>query len=260
MSDHSAVGGGRWLQPAETDPQASMRLVLFHYAGGAASMYRDWPAHLGDDIACQFIQLPGRQERRSEEPFVDFDALIQTLVDEVSAELDDRPFAFFGHCMGGQIAYRLAVEMERVWGRGPSLVGVSSWAPEGFRTVPPEQADVPEAELLEWVKALGSLPEEIYRDREMLRLVLPAMRADLLACASYADDGLATSCPIVTYSAKNDPLVESSAMACWRDRTPDYLGNSEFRGGHFFIHEESLAVSADFTRLMRRYAAPAARR
>lgn len=245
---------GLWLQPAETDPQAPLRLFLFHYAGGAASMYRDWPSQLTGDIAHQFVQLPGRQDRRNERAFTDLDELVEALHDEVEADLDDRPFAFFGHCMGGQIAYRLAVAMERAGGRRPSLVGVSAWAPEGFRVVPPEQADLPEKEVLDWVKGLGSLPEEILADPDMLAMVLPAMRADLAACASYRDDGAAVSCPIVTYSAKSDPLVESVSMASWGSRSAEYLGNSEFVGGHFFIHEQTLAIVSDFTRLMRRYA------
>lgn len=98
------------------------------------------------------------------------------------------------------------------------------------------------------------MPEEILQDKEMLSMLIPVMRADLQVCASYRDDAAAVSCPVVTYSAKTDPLVESAAMASWRSRTPDYLGNSEFVGGHFFIHDEALAISADFTRLMRRYA------
>ncbi|GAA0665274.1 alpha/beta fold hydrolase [Kitasatospora atroaurantiaca] len=244
----------QWLQPAETDPEAPLRLFLFHYAGGGASMYRDWPPLLPGDIAYQCIQMPGRQERRTEAAFTDIEPLVDMMAEQIAADLDDRPFAFFGHCMGGQLAYRTAVALERAGERGPSLLGVASWAPEGFHTVPPEQADRPQAEILEWMGSLGSMPEEILQDKEMLSMLIPVMRADLQVCASYRDDAAAVSCPVVTYSAKTDPLVESAAMASWRSRTPDYLGNSEFVGGHFFIHDEALAISADFTRLMRRYA------
>jgi surfactin synthase thioesterase subunit len=247
---------GQWLQPAETDPQAPLRLFLFHYAGGSASMYRDWPANLTEDIAYQFIQLPGRLDRRAETPFTDFDELIEALLEQVAADLDDRPFAFFGHCMGGQIAYRLSVAMERAGERTPFLLGVSAWAPEGFRTVPPEQADLPEQEVLDWVSGLGSMPAEVLADREMLALVLPVMRADLSVCASYQDEAAEAPCPIVSYSAKSDPLVDSASMACWTGRTDEYLGNSEFVGGHFFIHEQTLAITSDFTRLMRKYGDP----
>jgi surfactin synthase thioesterase subunit len=254
MSSQTVPASGRWLQPAEVDQQAPLRIFLFHYAGGGASMWRDWPQVLPADIAVQCIQLPGRQERFGEAAHTDFDALIGAIREELSAELDDRPYAFLGHCMGAQIAYRTAVAIERSGAPGPSLIGVAAWAPDGFYTVPPERADLPEEDLIRWVRGLGSLPADAYADPELLSLVIPAMRADLLACASYVDDGARVSCPIVAYSAKEDPLLARGAMASWASRTPEYLGNCEFPGGHFFIHEETVALAVDFARLFRRCA------
>jgi len=206
------------------------------------------------DVGCQTVQLPGRQERIGEAAYTDFDTLVEAIRTELSAELDDRPYAFLGHCMGAQVAYRTAVAIERSGVPGPALLGVSAWAPHGFHTVPAERAELPESRLVEWVRSLGSLPADAYADPALVALVIPAMRADLLACAGYADDGARVSCPIVACSARDDPLLARGAMACWADRTPRYLGNCEFPGGHFFVHEESLALTADFVRLFRRYA------
>jgi surfactin synthase thioesterase subunit len=218
-------------------------------------MYRDWPALLPADVGVQCIQLPGRQERIAEPAFTDMAPLIEALRAELLPELDDRPYAFLGHSMGAQIAYRLAVAVERAGAPGPALLGAVAWAPEGFRTVPPAQADLPRDELLAWIRGLGSAPAEVFDDPALLSLVLPAMRSDLVTYASYRDDGAGVGCPVVSYGGTADPLLPPGAMASWRTRTPSYLGNREFPGGHFFIYEQATAIATDLTRLLHRVAA-----
>ncbi len=250
MIEQVGTAADRWFQ-SETAPDAATRLFLFHYAGSGASIYRDWPALVPADVSIQCVQLPGRQERLAEGLFTDIGPLVETLADHLSGELDGRPYAMFGHCMGALIAYRLAVALGD-WGeQRPALLGASAWAPVGFHTPPPEQLRVPQSELVEWARGLGSLPASILADEETISLMMPAMRADLEICASYADDGASVGCPIVSYSADHDPLVAPAAMSSWAPRTDSFLGNRLFRGGHFFIHEETTSITTDFVRLLR---------
>jgi len=253
MTNQVAPVSGRWLQPSEVDPDVDLRVFLFHYAGGGASIWKGW-SELMPDVGVQTIQYPGRQERIGETAYTDMDELVEAIRVELANEVDDRPYAFLGHCMGSQVAYRTAVAIERAGDTGPALLGLAAWSPVGFRTVSPEQADMNQEELLGWVRSLGSLPEDAYADPDLVALLVPVMRADLLACASYVDDGAMVSCPIVTYSAKEDPLLPRGANVAWATRTADYLGNVEFPGGHFFIHHEELSITTDFVRLFRRYA------
>src|SRR5260370_1154809 len=87
---------------------------------------------------------------------------------------------------------------------------------------------------------------------EMLTLTIPPTRADLAACIDYTDDGARMSCPVVTYTGKDDPLVASGAMASWASRGTAHLGNCEFPGGHFFIYHAALGIATDLTRHIRR--------
>jgi surfactin synthase thioesterase subunit len=205
-------------------------------------------------IAHQCVQLPGRQQRMAERAFSDMAALLDALFDVVTAELDERRYAFFGHCMGAQLAYRLASMIERDGRDGPVLVAASGWAPEGFLTPTLEQSQMPEPQMKEWIIALGSLPAEVYDDPQLLALVLPALRADLAVCATATDDGARLSCPVVSYGGKSDPLMLPGAMESWPQRTSRYLGNREFPGGHFYIEEHALSVTADLSGHLRRLA------
>ncbi|MGW3402309.1 thioesterase II family protein, partial [Streptomyces zhihengii] len=98
---------GQWFHPVEPSPDASVRLFLLPHAGSGAIIYRDWEKLLPADIAAQAVTLPGRHNRRTETMYEDWDPLVEALHEAVLDELDDRPFAFFGHCLGAQLAFRL---------------------------------------------------------------------------------------------------------------------------------------------------------
>ncbi|MGJ5755150.1 surfactin synthase thioesterase subunit [Streptomyces puniciscabiei] len=254
MTNRITSPSSLWFQPSEAGPDAALRLFLFPHAGSGASIYKEWPGLLPADIAHHCVQLPGRQDRSSEETFTEMEPLVEALQEAITQELDDRPYAFFGHCMGAQLAYRLAVALEKSGRPGPVLVGVSGWAPKDFKTPTLEQAYMPVEELKGWIRALGSVPAEIMDDPKALEMIIPAMRADLAVVASYLDDGAAIGCPVVSYSGNRDQLMERGAMASWVDRTSSYLGNSEFNGDHFYMNDidNTIGVISDLVRHIRR--------
>lgn len=255
MSGSTGSGAGRWFEPAEIDPDAALRLFLFPHAGSGVSIYKEWGGLLPSSVAHQCVQLPGRQQRLREPAFTEMPALLEALREAVAAEVDGRPYAFFGHCMGAQLAYRLAAMLERDGVQAPLLIAASGWAPEGFRTPTMEHSRLPEAQLRQWIVDLGSLPAEVMHDEELLAVVIPTLRADLAVCATADDRGEKVGCPVVSYGGRVDPLMFPGAMASWAGRTASYLGNSEFPGGHFYIDEHALAVTSDLTRHLQRLVA-----
>lgn len=248
---------GHWFHPADPSPDASVRLFMLPHAGSGAVIYRDWESLLPDDIAPQAVTLPGRHNRRDEETFEDWDPLLDALHDAVLDDLDERPFAFFGHCLGAQLAFRLTVKLEQEGGPTPVMIGMSGWSPEGFFQPTEEQSRMPEPEMIEWIKKLGSFPAEVYDNPQMLALVVPALRADLRVAAQYVDDGVGVSCPLVSYGGRSDPLQERpDAMSHWAERSPSYLGHSEYPGGHFYIDSHAQAVTTHFAQRLQRLVAP----
>lgn len=259
MTDNAAFrdqipAPGPWFRPQTANPAPPARLFLFPHAGSGGFIYRSWPPLLPHDVACQIIQLPGRETRHAEQSFTRFEPLLEALYEAVVNELDERPFAFFGHCLGAQLAYRVTRELERDGLSGPVLIGASSWTPVGFAVNTMEQARMPEPELIQWMKNLGSFPEDVYDDPDLLALIIPALRADIEVSATYVDDGAAVSCPIVGYCGQADPLMPAAAMSAWEARTPRFVGSSSFPGGHFYIDREEhrLAVVTSFLRHLNR--------
>jgi surfactin synthase thioesterase subunit len=215
-------------------------------------MYSDWHALLPSDVSLQCVQLPGRQERRAEPAFHDLGPLTEAMLGALSAELDERPYLLFGHCLGAMLAYRLAIAAGEE-GIAPVMLGCAAWAPQGFPPLPPEELGRPDAEFAETVVKLGLLPPEVCQDRDTLDFVLPMMRADMSVYGSFTDDGGRVPCPLVTYSGRSDALMAPGAMESWAGRSPRYLGNCAFPGDHFFIREQAVSITGDLVRRARRH-------
>ena len=252
MRPDTAVGG-RWFTPGEPPPDARIRLFLFAHAGSGAAVYRSWKKLLPAGVGAQAVTLPGRQGRRTEPLPADWDELVDDLHASVVSSLDERPFAFFGHCLGAQLAYRVAVALEENGDPPPALIGVSGWAPHGFFRAPRDHHLIPRQEMVDWIINLGAIPAELRADEDMLDIVLPPVIADFQVAAQYVDDDASVSATLVSYGGRTDSLQEDpNAMASWAARSGDYLGHSDFPGGHFYINDQAPAVAADFARHLTR--------
>jgi surfactin synthase thioesterase subunit len=247
---------GHWFHPVEPSPDATVRLFLLPHAGSGAIIYRDWASLLPDFIASQAVTLPGRHNRREEPSFEDLEDVLDALHDALLDDLDDRPFAFFGHCLGAQLAFGLTQRLEAEGGPSPIMIGMSGWSPIGFFQPTEEQSRMPDPEMVEWIKKLGSFPAEVYDNPEMLALVVPALRSDLRVSGQHKDNGLGVNCALASYGGREDPLQEApDAMSHWARRSPAYFGHSEFAGGHFYIDSHAEAVTTHFAQRLQRMVA-----
>jgi len=239
-----------WLHPADADPAAAVRLFLFHHSGGSVAMYREWLPLLPSDVAAQCVALPGRAHRRHETPFTRLEPLVAAITDVLDAELDDRPYAFFGHSMGALLAYRVAVALRGRGAAAPGLVAASGWAPAGFAAPAGALGD---EEVVQAMHRLGGLPRQVRTDPDLLGQTVSAMRADLAVCAGYHDDDAVLGSPVVAYSGRDDPLLAPEAMASWSTRTAEFLGHRRYPGGHFFLDAHAVDLTIDLVQLLRRH-------
>lgn len=93
-----------WLRVLRESQQARARLVCLAHAGGSASFFRPWLAHLPGDIDLLAVQSPGREERFNETHIPCLDSLAGHIAAALHA-LPARPLLLFGHSMGAALAY-----------------------------------------------------------------------------------------------------------------------------------------------------------
>jgi len=225
----------RWLSRPVPRPGRKIRLFCFPHAGGGASAFRDWPADLPPSIEVCAVQLPGRENRITERPFTDLKALVSVLGRSLEPHLA-LPFAFFGHSMGALVAFELARELRRRRHAAPAHLFVSGRGAPGALGRSQRLHHLPDGRLVARLRRMGGTPAAVLKDTELLRLVLPAFRADLTLCETYeADDEAPLDCPLTAFSGMSDDDADRRALATWGRHVRARFQIRRFSGGHFFL-------------------------
>lgn len=222
--------------------QARLRLFCFPYAGAGASVFRAWTNELSAEIEVVPVQLPGRETRIRETPFTDITPLVEVLANSL-ADHTGIPFAFFGHSMGALISYELAQKLRHQGAPTPDHLFVSGRrAPQ----LPNEKSPLhtlAEEELLERLRELNGTPEEVFQHPELIKVWLPAIRADFAVCENYVyREAPPLDCPTTAFGGLEDVHVSRDALEGWGNHTRAAFKLRMLPGDHFFLHQSRLML------------------
>ena len=236
---------GRWLYRPAPRRRPFVRLFCFPYAGVGASVFHQWSAGLPIEIDVCAVQLPGRTVRLSEQPV----ASIPVLVDGIStaiAPYSDIPFVFFGHSMGATLAAEVTRELARRGAPLPHCLIVSARRPPHMADPLSPLRNLSDKEFVEEImRRYGGIPPEILREKDVLALLLPALRADVAALETFRPvRPTPLSCPIVAFGGSSDGLTPMAHLEAWRAETTSNFEICVFPGGHFYLDSERAAVLA----------------
>lgn len=226
----------RWFFSRRNRPGTAARLVCLPYAGGAASVYRAWEHLAPPHVEVCAAELPGRGARMAEEPFHRLSPLVRALGDAVEPLLD-RPFALFGHSMGGLVAFELARLLRRRGWPAPCHLFVSASPAPGTPPTRPLLHDASDAELTARLHGLGGSPPEVLANDELMALLLPVVRADFAALETYEyRDEQPLDVPITVFGGLEDSVVRPAVLqGWWAQSTTVQL--QLLPGDHFFVHD-----------------------
>ncbi|MEU8263745.1 alpha/beta fold hydrolase [Micromonospora sp. NPDC048999] len=231
--------GSSWIRRPRVVPEARIRLFCVPHAGAGPSFYARWLTELAPAVEVCLVHLPGRESRFGERPVDDLD-LIATRVAEAAQPLLDRPYALFGHSMGATIAYEVAHRLPRE----PERLFVSG-APAPHRpTDEPPIAHLPDADFLAEVRhGYGGIPDSLWADPDLLRLLLPVLRADFAACEGYRWSARPPlRCDIHACSGAGDHYVPEHSLADWGELTTGRCTADVIGHGHFNLVSDRAAV------------------
>ena len=221
--------------PSKSRAEPSLRLFCFPSAGGGPSMFREWAGELPGAIQVCAIQLPGREARWMEPPLTRLATVVEVLVESLRPHLVG-PFAFFGHSMGALVAFEVARQLRRQNQPGLRHLFVSGarapQRPDPF----PRIHHLPEAVFVEELRRLEGTPTEVLENAELMRLVVPTLRADLAICETYTHSTEPPlDCPISAYGGAHDRRVSFEDIVAWRVQTRNSFRVRMFPGNHFFL-------------------------
>jgi medium-chain acyl-[acyl-carrier-protein] hydrolase len=225
-----------WLNIFQHNPEASLRLFCFPYAGGAAYIFRDWADHLPADVEIYPVQLPGRGTRMREASFVRVPDLVTALCQELLPYLD-KPFAFFGHSLGALISFELARKLSHDYQLEPLHLFVSGRSAPQMPDTRPDTYDLPEEEFVKELRRLNGTPAEVLEQPELLQLIIPTLRADFELCETYEHlTRPPLKCPITALGGLYDEDVPRERLEPWQEHTSASFSLRMLPGDHFFLH------------------------
>jgi len=232
----------QWLPARRINANASVRLFCFPYAGGNESAYRHWQQKLPESIEVLPVQLPGRGSRLKEPPYSELRPLVHAASEALAAEIE-KPFALFGHSMGGLIAFELARELRKQHGIQPVHLFISAKCSPRQRPEDPAVGRLSDAALIEVLERYEGTPQDVLNDAELMRLVLPVIRADMALCNSYVyEPGPPLECPITVFGGLDDHVSSRACLEPWKDYTKGPFTLRMLPGGHFFINTWTVPV------------------
>ena len=229
---------GRWLP--FSGREGRIRLYCLPHAGAAASAFRPWVGRL-DGVAVCPLQLPGRETRSDDAPYVRMGPLVEELAQVVLEDARGGPYALYGHSLGALVGFEMIHEIRRLGGQQPVhfLLSACSAPQLAEPDVRFTGAHLTDDQVLGLLRLLGGTPESVLTHPFFLRTVLPVVRADLTVKNTYDyRQRQPLDVPITTFAGVDDPRASVEAIAAWREQTAGRFQAHTLSGGHFAALEQ----------------------
>ena len=239
----SEPGETPWFVRFSRGDATRVRLFCFSYAGSGASIFRGWGDALPAEVDVVAAQLPGRETRVAEEPVRRMPALLDALQDAIAEHLDV-PFAFFGHSMGALVAFELTRRLRAAGGPLPEHLFLGAFRAPQLPNPNIRIYHLPD-EVLKTVLLKEGTPQQVLENEELMRALLPTLRADFELCDTYeyrAEPPL--ELPVTVLGGHQDVRVGRSDLEPWSAQAGGPFRIAMVPGSHFFLHSaQDLVVS-----------------
>jgi surfactin synthase thioesterase subunit len=118
----------------------------------------------------------------------------------------------------------------------------ASTAPQDMRPIDGWSA-LSDDDFAEVMGQLNGTPSEVLSDPELLRIMLPGLRADFEIAGAYRHTPEPPfAMPIAAYAGTDDMLIPRQQMLGWRAQTDGRFSLTDIDGGHFFLNTNPTAL------------------
>ncbi|MDA9528479.1 thioesterase [Bradyrhizobium sp. CCBAU 25338] len=199
--------------------------------------YARWRRQLPSWIDVRPVEWPGRGARMDEPLTTDPHVLAAKLAGELGGQLDG-PYALFGHSLGAVIAFELAHDLLDRGAAAPAVLFASGAEAPAVRDGSKWREPLGDDALMKELRNLQGTPDEALSNAELMRSVLPVLRADFLMCGAYVyRPRRPLPCPVHVFAGADDE-TSREALETWRRETSASFTLDILPGHHFFIHTQ----------------------
>jgi medium-chain acyl-[acyl-carrier-protein] hydrolase len=99
--------------------------------------------------------------------------------------------------------------------------------------------------LIEALRKYNATSPEVLAHRELMKMMLPAVRADFGMLAEYRyEPGPPLPVPVTVLAGTHDELLPHESLDRWQECTQRPCRRYEFHGGHFYLQSQTESVVA----------------
>ncbi len=216
----------------------SINLFCLPFAGGHRYSYRDYSEKSPTFLNVIALEYPGRVSRMKEPLLKDILSLVDDLFKQISPNIADKPYAIYGHSMGGLIAYLLTQKLiSNNYNPPVHLFITGTSGPSAESRFVKMRHLLPRDQFLQEMRELDGIPEAILQNDELLEYFEPILRADFQACETYQHVSMPPlNIPMTVITGdKEDMTLEDIGL--WQNESTKKVDFIQMPGKHFFIFE-----------------------
>lgn len=224
------------------------------YAGGSASIYRDWIASLNPILDVCPFEYAGHAGRFGE-PF--FSSIEETAEDvsEWIRNHQTKDYIIYGHSMGSLVALETEYVLERKNIVLPKAIVVAACRPPHLRDKGVQLGRLSKTDLMKEMVSRGQYDSEILEDGELFALLSDVMYADIQMYSQYkrSYNTGKIHVPIIALAGELDQETPEINMQEWHKYTESAFAFHVFSGNHFFAFNDIGNFAKKFQALCNLY-------
>jgi surfactin synthase thioesterase subunit len=236
-------------------PQA--RLFCFPFAGGSSPVFVGWGEALKPEVEVWSAQPRGRGVRFRETLYATVEEMVEDFL-PLLREHAEMPFAFYGHSLGGLVAFELTRRLQAEGAAGPEHLFLGASIPPHLGLIHPRIDHLPDEQFVGVIQErYAGIPDVVLQEPELMEMFLPVLRTDFGAYERYefADSGQ-IRCPLTAFVGQDDPAISQPVMTQWGLHTEGPFALHVVPGGHFFLTESRDAVLAEIRESLKAVLSP----
>ena len=213
-------------------------------------MFRNWRCGLPKGVTVHPVTFPGHQGRFRQPLISQVLKLVPKIFEELKPQLET-PVAFFGHSLGGLIAFEVVREMRRRGEIPPALLLTSGCAAPQLLKARTNFHALPDRSFQR--KCASIIPLNVRRNPELMSLMLPILRADVTLFETYQySEEAPLDCRICAFGGTSDMGVRRPDLNAWKVQTTNSFTLRMFKGDHFFIINREKEILKTMHRELKR--------
>lgn len=218
--------------------KTTLNLFCLPYAGGNKYSYREFKAKAPSFLNLVTLEYPGRGGRINEPLATDITYIVNGLYEQIRTLVDKEDYAFYGHSMGGLVAYLLTQKIIENNHKAPLHLFITGTSgPAAISRGEKKRYLLEKKEFIQEIKDFGGMPDEVLENEELLQYFEPILRSDFEASETYSHPVYPVLKVPITVITGTDEELEAEDIKIWQNES---IHNVDFRrlpGKHFFIFD-----------------------